>query len=316
MKETKSGFTIVELLIVIVVIAILATISIVAYRGIQQRANNSAATAAARQALGKIQAHFTTEGSYPATLSEVGISGSNVQYAVNNAASPATFCITATSGSSSYYVSNTQMTPASGGCAGHGVGGVAAITNVAPNPGAEENLGWPSNNGTTYPRSISTSVRRSGTQSIEAHNTGSSTLMMSLYAIGALNSGGFPVEPNKTYHISIYFRSGVPHQGRIGCSFGLSDGTYGTTTYGGYTQGTVNQWSRATHSCTSPANATVLRLLNHVYSLSTQPADTSAYADDLMVVEGSTQYEYADGSSPNWIWNGTAHNATSTGPPL
>lgn len=38
MKKTMSGFTIVELLIVIVVIAILAAISVVAYSGVQQRA--------------------------------------------------------------------------------------------------------------------------------------------------------------------------------------------------------------------------------------------------------------------------------------
>ena len=38
MRQTKSGFTIVELLIVIVVIAILAAITIVAYNGIQNRA--------------------------------------------------------------------------------------------------------------------------------------------------------------------------------------------------------------------------------------------------------------------------------------
>lgn len=41
MKRSVSGFTIVELLIVIVVIAILATISVVAYRGIQNRAYDS-----------------------------------------------------------------------------------------------------------------------------------------------------------------------------------------------------------------------------------------------------------------------------------
>ncbi len=40
-NRSKSGFTIVELLIVIVVIAILATITIVAFNGIQQRAINS-----------------------------------------------------------------------------------------------------------------------------------------------------------------------------------------------------------------------------------------------------------------------------------
>lgn len=41
-KKRQPGFTIVELLIVIVVIAILAAISIVAYNGVQQRAKSAA----------------------------------------------------------------------------------------------------------------------------------------------------------------------------------------------------------------------------------------------------------------------------------
>ena len=36
MKQTARGFTIVELLVVIIVIAILATISIIAYNGIRE----------------------------------------------------------------------------------------------------------------------------------------------------------------------------------------------------------------------------------------------------------------------------------------
>lgn len=41
--QKQKGFTIVELLIVIVIIAILATITVVAYNGIQDRAKNSTA---------------------------------------------------------------------------------------------------------------------------------------------------------------------------------------------------------------------------------------------------------------------------------
>lgn len=40
-RRKQPGFTIVELLIVIVVIGILAAITIVAYNGVQQRANNA-----------------------------------------------------------------------------------------------------------------------------------------------------------------------------------------------------------------------------------------------------------------------------------
>lgn len=49
MQKPRAGFTIVELLIVIVVIAILAAISIVAYNSIQSRARLSAQQAAASQ---------------------------------------------------------------------------------------------------------------------------------------------------------------------------------------------------------------------------------------------------------------------------
>lgn len=67
MKITKSGFTIVELLIVIVVIAILATISIIAYSGIQQRARDSQRMADL-VAIGKaVELYRAINGSYPMT---------------------------------------------------------------------------------------------------------------------------------------------------------------------------------------------------------------------------------------------------------
>lgn len=64
-QRSNRGFTIVELLIVIVVIAILAAISVVAYNGIQTRANKSAIASYATNGLRAIQAYKAGEGSYP-----------------------------------------------------------------------------------------------------------------------------------------------------------------------------------------------------------------------------------------------------------
>jgi len=61
----KRGFTIVELLIVIVVVAILAAITIVAYNGIQQRASNTSRINSASQYIKLLSAYAVQNGKYP-----------------------------------------------------------------------------------------------------------------------------------------------------------------------------------------------------------------------------------------------------------
>lgn len=65
--NTRRGFTIVELLIVIVVIAILAAITIVAYNGLQQRANTSAVIDGAVKAKRFIESYIVANDQYPYT---------------------------------------------------------------------------------------------------------------------------------------------------------------------------------------------------------------------------------------------------------
>lgn len=65
MKHRTHGFTIVELLVVIVVIAILAAITIVSYNGIVGRATTVQGQVTARQVVEKIELWNMLQGSYP-----------------------------------------------------------------------------------------------------------------------------------------------------------------------------------------------------------------------------------------------------------
>ena len=67
LKAKQSGFTIVELLIVIVVIGILAAITIVAYSGITARANGTKAQTNGANTQKVAEAMNADTGSYPAT---------------------------------------------------------------------------------------------------------------------------------------------------------------------------------------------------------------------------------------------------------
>lgn len=93
-KLKQNGFTIVELLIVIVVIAILAAITIVAYNGIQNRAKASASQSLGANVEKKIEAYNTIGGVYPASVADftgnvapAGYTGSMTEAKLDNATS-------------------------------------------------------------------------------------------------------------------------------------------------------------------------------------------------------------------------------------
>lgn len=80
-RSYRAGFTIVELLIVVVVIAILATITIVSYNGIQRSAAESAIKSDLHNFAQKMELYNAENGAYPAILSaDMGISFSRNMY--------------------------------------------------------------------------------------------------------------------------------------------------------------------------------------------------------------------------------------------
>jgi prepilin-type N-terminal cleavage/methylation domain-containing protein len=72
-RTKQTGFTIVELLIVIVVIGILAAITIVAYNGIQQRAQNSKTTSAVNAYIKGLSIYASDNGAYPASFAATNV---------------------------------------------------------------------------------------------------------------------------------------------------------------------------------------------------------------------------------------------------
>jgi prepilin-type N-terminal cleavage/methylation domain-containing protein len=79
----ERGFTIVELLIVIVVIGILAAITIVSFNGVTARANTTNAQSAAEAAIKKSEAYNAETGGYPTAPSQLTTAAATTTYQLN-----------------------------------------------------------------------------------------------------------------------------------------------------------------------------------------------------------------------------------------
>jgi len=66
LKSKQSGFTIVELLIVIVVIGILATLVIVTFSGVQQKARDTKRETDVKALASQLEVYYANNSSYPA----------------------------------------------------------------------------------------------------------------------------------------------------------------------------------------------------------------------------------------------------------
>lgn len=345
----RRGFTIVELLIVVVVIAILAAITIVAFNDIQDRARQSAAQAAAKQAHTKIIA-FAVENadSFPATLSAIGLAdgnGTTYQYRHDNSVSPRTFCATVTTNNVSYFVSNTNASPSIGSCAGHGLNGIAAITNLASDPRATGFSNLPAgvgqivwrtsrwyggggsatgsyslvSNAVDGPAGISSYIRKTWTTAPPALSNSGDTG----FDNGFDGTNGFSVTAGEVYTASCYVRGSVTRNYLIGVYQFASNGSQFSTprVYGPGITGQANAWTRVSWQYTVPSGVSFVRFTCDSNSSANGAAENWANQSTLdgtgfMLTRGDQLWPYGDGTSSGWLWNGAPNASSSTGPVL
>jgi prepilin-type N-terminal cleavage/methylation domain-containing protein len=112
----SRGFTIVEMIVVIVVIGILATIILVSYGWVQNEARKASLMSDLKSAVSTLELDLKHDSSYPATVALAdhgsGLAaspGTTYQYVVSNTSTPKLYCLTATQGSQSYNINQDNI---------------------------------------------------------------------------------------------------------------------------------------------------------------------------------------------------------------
>jgi prepilin-type N-terminal cleavage/methylation domain-containing protein len=299
----KQGFTIVELLIVIVVIAILATVTIVAFSGIQNRAKQSALQSnlsqqAKRLAVWKLQNNDT----YPASLAAAQTEGmlvntSDVEY-VNYI--PATnlmsYCVTAqrTDGTR-FSISSGSGAPVSGECA----------KNLLTNTSVELNTANLQNIGSTGDRTI---VRLAAGDAY----SGGYVLRLTVGASGGVAGYGStsPTLGLGRYTGSLWIRSNA--------AINLSPYYEGSATRTTVVQSnsvilTPGVWTRVWRTFDITVAGTVKVGFLAGGAGTTAPGNY-VELDGFSLTAGDRLYDFRDGATAGWFWDGAEHAAQSVGP--
>lgn len=310
--KKQKGFTIVELLIVVVVIAILAAITIVAYNGIQNRAKDSAVKSAVSSASKKVGMYAVSNAdTYPATKQDF-LSYANLTdtpattYAYYVSTSGKQYCLsvtnTQTSPQISYAYTQNSGTTLEGKCV------LNSVRTPYPNSGAGAWTGYNSAGGT------SPSYTPNALDGRDAYRWTAGTAGFATNTTIGLEYTGtsIPVVGGSEITPAIYVRSSKAGNYRIHQNFRTSTTDLGSVT-GPSTSVAATTWVKLTGGAvTVPASADRMSIRVQYISGSTWVSGDWIEVTQVSTVGGDVVY--GDGLTQYWSWTDGAYNSSSFGP--
>jgi len=298
----RKAFTVVEIIVLIVIIGILASVTLVSFSSVSQRAvvaniqsdlTNSAKKLELYQAENSTYPYLIDCSASPASTSICLKYSSNASYIYRGKAND--FCLSLSYSNETYYINES----------GNITQGLCPIINYVLSPGFENN---------TYGSGGGIGINF-GTSTIQSTGGQTGTYFYRLFfASYQLGRGQFTpnLEPG-IYTASFWIRSNQ--------AVGYSTYFEGTAAYSvvsqnpGFATLSPNVWTKFTRTIKVTTNGTI-KVGGYVPNYAAWTTSDYIDMDSFILTEGFTSYSFADGSYSGWSWGGTSNLSTSSGLPL